>query len=279
MGYNNKMASRKLSPQQFRQRVYAHYTKHGRSLPWRETYDPYEILVSEIMLQQTQVERVLPKYSAFLHAFPGFLHLAEAPLKQVLGLWQGLGYNRRAIALQKTAQLVANRYMGILPPSFEVITSLPGVGAATAGAVCAFAFNKPVPFIETNIRTVFLHFFFPKRQQVADDDIVPLIEQTLDRTNTREWYYALMDYGVMLKQKYPNPSRRSAHHIKQSVFKGSNRQLRGKIVKAFIEKQDAVSASQLHRAIEDDLERVKKNMDALEKEGFLKKKGSRYWIA
>ena len=185
----------------FRDLILAHYRAHGRDLPWRQTTDPYRILVSEIMLQQTQVERVAVKYREFLERFPDFESLAHAPKSEVLLAWQGLGYNRRAIALQGAAQRVIEEYGGRLPADVETLATFPGIGKATAAAICAYAFNMPVVYIETNIRRIFIHFFFQDREGVRDDEILPLVERALDRENPREWYSALMEYG---DSKYSN---------------------------------------------------------------------------
>jgi A/G-specific adenine glycosylase len=204
---------------------------HGRALPWRSTRDPYKILVSEVMLQQTQVSRVVPAYRAFVKVFPTFRSLALAQRRDVLWVWQGLGYNRRALFLQRCAKEVVLRYKGKLPRNKEQLLELPGIGPYTAGAVLVFAHNIPTVMIETNIRTVFLHHFFKDAQHVHDKEIVPLIERTLDVTHPRAWYAALMDYGSHLKATHENPSRRSAHHARQKKFKGSDRELRGEIIR------------------------------------------------
>jgi A/G-specific adenine glycosylase len=214
---------------QFQNLIYDFYNRKGRSFPWRETNNPYHILVSEFMLQQTQTQRVIKKYEQFLIAFPDFPSLAQAPLQDVLSVWQGLGYNRRALSLKKTAHLIVSRH-GTLPDDPALLTTFPGIGKATAGAIIAYAFNKPAVFLETNIRTVFLHFFFSEEYNITDEQILPLVEQTLDRNNPRTWYYALTDYGVWLKEKYKNPEKRSAHYQLQSPFKGSNREIRGAIL-------------------------------------------------
>ena len=160
----DRIFSRKFDPvtgiSEFQQMVLDYYHQHGRPMAWRDTTDPYKILVSEIMLQQTQVERVLVKYPDFLAAFPDFASLAQAPLADILTVWQGMGYNRRAISLQKCAQRVMNEYDGMLPADVDTLATFPGIGRATASSICAFAFNMPVVFIETNIRRVFIHFFF-----------------------------------------------------------------------------------------------------------------------
>jgi len=200
-------------------------------MPWRDTHDPFAIVVSEIMLQQTQVDRVREKYTAFIARFPDFRSLAEAPLADVLALWQGLGYNRRAIALKSIAAIVTNEFAGRLPDPVEVLKKLPGIGHATASSIAAFAFNMPTVFIETNIRRVFIHHFFHDCTEVHDAEILPLVQKTLDRKNPREWYYALMDYGTSLKKSVPNPNRRSRHYAKQSKFEGSTRQRRGAILR------------------------------------------------
>ena len=247
--------------------IYSYYRKHARQFPWRETTDPYRILVSEIMLQQTQTFRVMGKYEAFIKAFPDFATLAGAQLNTVLSLWQGLGYNRRALSLKKTAEIVVSNFHGTLPDSYEELISLPGIGKATAGSILAFAFNKPIPFIETNIRRVYIHFFFNDREGITDSEILPLIEQTLDRENPRQWYYALMDYGAMLKKSVINPNRKSAHYTRQFRFEGSDRQIRGMILKALI--ASPMDEKALIETLAMDSSRVKKILVALEKEGFI----------
>ncbi len=264
--------------QRFQSEVYVHYHAHPRPLPWRETEDPYQILVSEIMLQQTRVERVVEKYREFLAAFPDLTALAQAPLRDVLHVWQGLGYNRRAIALKETAKKVVQDFDGALPGSAEQLRSLPGIGPYTAGAIAAFAFHQPVPIIETNIRTVYIQCFFAERQDVKDSEIMPLIQATLDRNNPREWYYALMDYGVMLKQTHGNPSRKSAHHTRQSRFEGSDRQIRGKILKLLLQKPLS-GKDEIFQAIKEDPLRLDKILKGLKKDGFIVRKGTKYGIA
>jgi A/G-specific adenine glycosylase len=221
----------------FRVAVYACYRAHGRSdLPWRKTRDPYRILVSEFMLQQTQVPSVLRKYEPFVRRFPDFEAIASSSLREVLAAWSGLGYNRRALHLMEAARIVVSEYGGKLPVSLDRLESLPGVGRATAAAVAAFAFGKAHAFIETNIRTVFIHHFFAGRRRVSDGEILPLVERTLDRGRPRAWFQALMDYGVMLKKGRRNPSRASARHARQGKFEGSARQARGKIIRALLER-------------------------------------------
>jgi A/G-specific adenine glycosylase len=230
------------------------------------------------MLQQTQTERVVEKYEQFIHSFPDFPSLARATLREILSVWQGLGYNRRAIALKTIAQTVMSEFHGNLPSSPETLTTLPGIGQATACAICAFAFNQPVVFIETNIRRVFIHHFFQKEKGVRDTEILPLVEETLDTSNPRKWYFALMDYGVMVKKESQNANKRSAHYQKQAPFEGSDRQIRGMILRA-LTMESPISQREIVRRLGMDPERVKKNLIQLQKEGFLKERRNQFTIA
>lgn len=263
-----------MSPKEFQKIVYEYYKTHGRhSLPWRKTNDPYKILVSEIMLQQTQVDRVVPKFQSFIKKFPTVRVLAKASLHDVLLLWQGLGYNRRALYLKRAAESIAKEHKGIFPKTVEALEALPGIGHYTARAVCTFAYNQPNVFIETNIRTVYIHHFFPKKKKVADIELLPLIEKTLDTKNSRLWYAALMDYGSMLKKTIQNPSRRSRSHIKQSKFKGSLREARGKILR-YITEQERVLARTLPRIFKDlEREKVTQALQSLIHEEMIIQKG------
>lgn len=260
---------------EFREAVLAHYREHGRDLPWRRTRDPYAILVSEVMLQQTQVSRVVPKYEAFLRAFPTVEALASAPLADVLRVWSGLGYNRRAKALHAAARTIVARHGGAVPGSYEELRALPGIGHATAAQVLAFAFGVAVPYVETNIRAALIHWFFPERDRVSDRELLPLVEATLDRDDPRTWCYALMDYGAALKRAVPNPSRRSAHHVRQAAFAGSSREARGAVLKALALRGRATTA----RIAADagiDAERIARAVEALEREGLVVRDG-RSW--
>jgi A/G-specific adenine glycosylase len=264
--------------QRFRRHLYRFFQDQGRQLPWRATTDPYHILVSEIMLQQTQVERVALKYEPFLNAFPDVWSLARAPLRDIMASWQGLGYNRRALALQRIARRLAVDFDGRLPAEVDTLRTFPGIGAATAGALAAFAFNQPVVFIETNIRRVFLHCFFPGQSGVRDREILPLVDQTLDRLQPRPWYYALMDYGTMLKRAAPNPNRRSAHHQRQAPFADSDRQIRGLILKALLG-SPALRLGNLVKAVGKNPARTTRLIHTLINEGFLEQEGAYLYIA
>lgn len=188
------------------------------------------------MLQQTQVDRVIPKYKKFLKKFPTLSSLAKAPLSSVLKEWQGLGYNRRAKMLHDAAGVLVAEHNGRFPKSKEALMRLPGIGPYTASAVRVFAFNERETLIETNVRSVFIHHFFPKKKEIADASLLPIITASVDVAHPREWYSALMDYGSHLKQTAGNASRRSAHHTRQIPFRGSPREVRGAIVKMLAKK-------------------------------------------
>ena len=243
-------------------------------MPWRETGDPYRIAISEVMLQQTQVDRVRPKYAAFLAAFPDFAALARAPLPEVLAAWQGLGYNRRALALSRLARTVIAEHGGRLPREPEALRRLPGIGPATAASIAAFAFGVPTVFVETNVRRVFLHEFFPGRPGVSDAELLPLVARTLDRRRPREWYHALMDYGAELARTVPNPNRRSAGYARQARFAGSDRQVRGAILRALLA-GGAATEARLGREVGAEPERLGRLLAALEAEGFVTRAGRR----
>lgn len=218
----------------FRKTVWSHYKNNKRDFAWRNTSDPYQILVSEFMLQQTQTIRILEKFTEFIKAFPTVKDLAEASLSDVLKLWQGLGYNRRAKFLYEAAKKIQMDFNGIVPLNIEQLDSLPGIGPYTARAIYTFSTNLPSTFIETNIRTVFIHHFF-KDSDVDDKEILKLVEQTLDTSDPRNWYYALMDYGVYIKKSVGNLNIKSKHYSKQSKFEGSKRQVRGQILKTILQ--------------------------------------------
>jgi A/G-specific adenine glycosylase len=220
------------------------------------------------MLQQTQVLRVLERYGRFLRAFPDPAALAQAPFAEALALWQGLGYNRRCLGLHRAASEIVARFRGRVPRSVEDLESLPGVGRSTACAVAAFAYGTPVVFIETNIRRVFIHWFFPGRKTVHDREILPLVARTMDRRLPGEWYNAMMDYGTWLASRVANPNRRSAHHVRQARFEGSRRQLRGRVLALLVGGGNRRIVT-LARAMGTTEARLSPIVRELETEGFL----------
>ena len=233
----------------FRTLVREQGRQHWRDLPWRGIDDPYGVLVSEVMLQQTQVKRVLGYWDRFMGLFPTPDALAAADTALVLEMWQGLGYNRRALMLKRCAQECAARYGGNLPSRYDALLELPGIGPATAAGVMAFAHNVPCVYLEKNVRIVFLHCFFPNEDKVPDRVLAPLVEAACPQHDVRGWYYALLDYGAHLKATLPNPSRRSASHVRQSTFEGSRRQKRAQVVRLVLG-DPGIHHEALHQALD-----------------------------
>ena len=269
----------------FRARVWEQGRSHHRDLPWRYIEDAYAVLVSEVMLQQTQVKRVLDYWPRFLALFPTIDALAAAGTSDVLEQWQGLGYNRRALALKRCADICAAENGGRLPETVDELVRLPGIGPATAAGVVAFAYDRPALYLETNVRTVFLHELFPGEDGVKDAALRPLVEFSCPADHARDWYYALLDYGAHLKATLPNPSRRSAHHTRQSAFEGSRRQKRAELTRIVLaagaEGIDASKAASLLNESERKAGRVNVSeeeiasiIDDLAAEGFFKRTGS-----
>lgn len=257
--------------------IQSYYKNNRRSFTWREKITPYHVFISEVMLQQTQTYRVEPKFNAFVERFDSFESLASAPFAEVLSYWKGLGYNRRALNLQKAAQEIVTAYQGILPDNEKALDALAGIGPATAASIVCYAFNKPTMFIETNIRTVYIYHFFPGRTDVSDKELAPLVSATVDQINPREWYYALMDYGVHLKKTVGNVSRASKHYTKQSTFEGSHRQVRGKILEALLhQKQTTLEMLTALLMIEES--KIEKALNELVDEGLVQQKSLLYTL-
>ena len=258
-----------MNTENLKNTLYAWYVKNGRhTLPWRQTTDPYKIFISELMLQQTQADRVVPKYEAFLKKFPNARTLARAQTSTVLKYWQGLGYNRRALFAQRTAQAVIKNYKGIFPRSVETLEKLPGIGPYTARAVSVFAYNESHLFIETNIRTVIIHHFFPKKEKVSDGEITKILKKVLDTKNSRKFYSAMMDYGSALKREGIKTHRKSSAYAKQSIFQGSFRQVRGEVLRIYT-KEGLVAVQRLFKLKK--AKEYKLAFAVLVKEGFIKK--------
>jgi A/G-specific adenine glycosylase len=262
----------------FRKIVYTWYKQNNRShLPWRTDYNPYDIFISEIMLQQTQVDRVVDKFNEFRKKLPDFNSLANSELSQLLAAWQGLGYNRRALSLRKAAQTIVEQFGGTLPDQPDQLVTLPGIGPATAASITAFAFNKPVIFLETNIRTVIIHHFCESEQPVPDSLLSEIATAIIDKKEPRQWYSALMDYGTMLKKTVGNLSRQSATYKKQSAFKGSRRELRGKVLKQLLE-TPKLSATKLSEYLSQPSETLLPVLEQLTRENIVKYFNGKYLI-
>lgn len=266
----------------FRRKILDRYAKNGRDLPWRGTHDPYKILVSEIMLQQTQVSRVLPKYQLFLQEFPTVATLAKAPDAKLLEVWSGLGYWRRAKFLKAATQEIITTHAGKFPKTPIELQKLPGVGPYTAGAVACFAFGSIEPFIDTNIRRVYLHFFFPDQEDVSDNDILPFAQKAIWKQDPRTWGWALFDYGAM-ELKSTTINKRSRHYAKQSKFAGSFRSFRAKAIKRLLaEPRKELSEDMLLDFLDEELRAAEKDwsaqevLEALVKDRMINKSHNQY---
>lgn len=250
----------------FRKTVWAHYRANGRhDLPWRATHDAYRIMVSEIMLQQTQVSRVMEKYRSFLKKFPTVDSLASAPLRDVLTEWSGLGYNRRGKYLHEAAKVIVSEFGGSIKKA--TAEKLPGIGPYTRAAIRVFAYSEPHTMLETNIRAAYIHHFFADMQSVSDRDIVPLMEKAAEEQDPRKWHWALMDYGAYLKKLHNNPTRKSASYVMQSKFVGSLREARGAIIRVL--NTGAHGDLAISQKLAFDERRVREALTALKRDGLV----------
>ncbi|HXH04894.1 MAG TPA: A/G-specific adenine glycosylase [Candidatus Nitrosotenuis sp.] len=253
----------------FQEEVWSQAHALARPMSWREDISPYRVLVSELMLQQTQVPRVIPKFESFMQRFPDVATLAHAPLGDVLSEWSGLGYNRRAKFLHNAAKQIVGS-SGHMPETVGELVKLPGVGANTAAAIMNYAYNIPTSYVETNIRTIYFHHFFPQAEGDIDDaTLCEYVDMTLDREHPREWFWALMDYGTHLKKTAGGRLSTSKHYKKQSPLKGSLREMRGCIISRLSTKPHAVEA--LREAVEAD-ERFTVALRDLAQEGMIENK-------
>ncbi|OHA63650.1 MAG: hypothetical protein A2842_02745 [Candidatus Wildermuthbacteria bacterium RIFCSPHIGHO2_01_FULL_48_25] len=294
----------------FQRTILSWYKTNRRDLPWRNTKDPYKILVSEVMLQQTQVTRVIPKYKDFLKAFPTLESLSKTSDKKLLKTWAGLGYWRRALALKETARILVNaqaakfltssrrrfstvakrkspraqnpksrrdfevRSLEILSP--RELETLPGIGPYTARAVSCFAFGNTEAFLDTNIRRVYLHFFFKNKKDVPDREIVRIAQKALRKKDPREWHYALFDYGATVL-KNSGANRRSRHYAKQSKFEGSFRSFRTKVVNFLLsQKQNRAPQKTIEALLKESPYPKEKVIASLLKDRLIKQSSTHY---
>ncbi len=258
----------------FRRKVRALYRQHGRRYPFRETNDPYAITVSEIMLQQTQLSRVIQKYTDWLQTWPDWSRLSRATNQQVLKMWSGLGYNRRALYLTQIAYKVVHEYDGCLPDDPGLLRRFPGIGPYTAHAIAAFAFGKPVAAVDTNIRKLLMHEF-ALTNSTSLKEIQKLAERLLPRSGVREWHYALMDYSYHAMK--PADRKRIPATTKQPRFEGSIRQIRGEIIRQLTTKK-RVSMTTVAKVLACAPERVLKAARDLEKDGLARISGYFVWL-
>ncbi len=255
--------------EQFAAWLWSWFVTHRRSFVWREQISPYGVFVSEVMLQQTQTARIAQRFEPFIKQFNSFASLAAADNTTILHAWQGLGYNRRAIYLRDAARIVQDEYGGLLPQEPAILGQLPGIGPATAASIAAFAFEYPSVFVETNIRSLLLYVFFPEQSDVSDALLCNVLTTLLPKKKIREWYYALTDAGVLVKELFGNQNTRSSGYAKQSTFVGSRRQVRGMILKQLLQ-LPFQSGDELASAMQKEVHIVKSVLEDLEREGLVR---------
>jgi A/G-specific adenine glycosylase len=253
---------------EFQNTVWSYYKQSGRDFLWRRNLTPYKIWVSEVMLQQTQTSRVAEKFPEFLKRFPSIKSLAESSQSDVLKVWVGLGYNRRALFLKKGAEYVRNELGDKLPREVLELEKIPGIGHYTARAIATFVWDQRHAFIETNIRTVYFNHFFKNKENVTDKELLGLVEKTLPEKNFREWYWALMDYGVELKKQGKGKNTKSRHYTKQSKFEGSDRQIRAAVVR-YLAKYGDTGMDILIKNLGFDVDRAEQQIQKQIDEGML----------
>lgn len=255
----------------FQKKVLDFYVKRGRTLPWRQTTDPYNIWVSEVMLQQTQVERVLPYYSSWLEKFPTVEALARGESSEVLRLWSGLGYNSRALRMRQCAKEIIQRFSGEFPRSEADLRSLPGIGPYTARAILSFAHNEEVPVIDTNIRRIFI-YVFSLPEKIPEGELESIARSLIPKGRSRDWHNALMDYGALeLTSRKTGIKPRS----QQSVFKGSDREVRGWVLKQLVRGERLRSSEVSKRFPEKETTKIISEMAA---QGLIRKDGAQLFL-
>jgi len=273
--------------------VLAWFEPRRRAYPWRRTRDPYRVLVAEVMLQQTQAARVEPAFARFLRAFPSLRALARAPLREVLVAWDGLGYNRRAVALAEAARRIAREHGGRVPRDPTALRSLPGVGPYTAAAVASIAFGLPAATVDTNVRRI-VSRVTAGAEDLGAGRVRELAQAWLDPRDPGAWNQALMDLGRELCRPRPRcepcPLRTGCRYAAghRSVvaprrkdaepFAGSMRQLRGAVVRA-LRRLPSATVDELTRTVGADGERVAEAVRRLSAEGLLERAGRRVRLA
>jgi A/G-specific adenine glycosylase len=213
--------------QSFQKHIFSWWKTHRRDLPWRHTHDPYAIYVSEVMLQQTQVSRVIEKYQEFLSAFPTVQTLYASPLSDILKIWKGLGYNRRAGYLKQTIDAIVKQYKGVFPKKDTELLQMKGLGIYTARAICIFAYKQDIAAVDTNIRQIISHYFFHDIQPSVKD-IQTVADQLVPKGKSWEWHQALMDYGALEMKGVKDKIKKKRNHI--TPFHKTDRYFRGRIV-------------------------------------------------
>jgi A/G-specific adenine glycosylase len=253
----------------FQEKIFNWWKSNRREFPWRQTTDPYKILVSEIMLQQTQASRVVEKYNEFINKYPSLENLASATGAQVLKIWSGLGYNRRALWLLEASKEIME--MKQFPKTSKDLEELKGIGPYTSRAILIFAFNKDVATVDTNIRRIFIHEGFAI-EETTDEELFTIANRLLPKGQSRDWHNALMDYGA---EKITAKKTGIRPPSKQSSFKNSSRMFRGAIVKYLI-KNSNVNDQKIANECQIPKEELDDILSSLIKDGLIVRSGTKY---
>jgi A/G-specific adenine glycosylase len=264
--------SKDLKVTQFQNKILQYYKKNGRDLPWRNTTDAYNILISELMLQQTQVSRVIDYYTTWLKTWPTIQHLAQANFKDVLQAWMGLGYNTRGINLHKASKIIVQHYNADVIAAMDEYKKIPGVGKYTSQAVKIFSTNADIVTVDTNIRRIFIHEF-DLSQDISDSELWSIAQHCLPKGKSRQWHNALMDYGAMyLTSKKTGISPKT----KQSTFEGSDRQIRAQILRDLL--NTPLTIHDLTQHYDHTTDRLLKILEKMKKQGIIKKEKEKYLL-
>ncbi|EKE40297.1 hypothetical protein ENUP19_0304G0045 [Entamoeba nuttalli] len=258
-----------LKIKQMHEKILKFYEKEGRKLPWRETTDKYKILVSEVMLQQTQVTRVIEKYKSWLIRFPTIQDLAKANLADVLEEWNGLGFNSRGKRLRDLAIEVCERYNGIIPSSVDKLLNLPGIGPYTANAVLIFSENQDIATVDANIRRILIHEL-SLDEKTPENILFAYANKCLPLGRSRDWHNALMDYGALVATgKKTGITAKS----KQSKFEGSRRSYRAELLRRIRKNNGSLSIENCEEVIKGTKYTLEEIIEGLEKDGIVHKEG------
>ncbi|MFN7161275.1 MAG: A/G-specific adenine glycosylase [Candidatus Gracilibacteria bacterium] len=295
---------------EYQKRLLDWYKQNGRDLPWRKTNDPYKILISEVMLQQTQVDRVMPKYFEFLEKFPTIEDLASASNGDVLRIWSGLGYNSRALRLKAVAEEAVSVYAGKLPDNREKLKALKGIGDYTSGAILAFAYHKPVSFIDTNIKRLVHRVFVGLELQgwrKTDKEMVKVVDEVCDFEHAYEYHQALMDLGATIckatklhchicpmkeicdayAEIKENPlvvaEKRVSYKKQGTPFKESKRYIRGGVVEYLRINAEGAGFKELYDLVNENLREMNETelktiLGDLTREGMIKEEGGKFLL-
>ena len=240
----------KVKKETFHKKIFSWWAKNKKQYPWRETSDPYTIMVSEFMLQQTQASRVIPKFNLFLKKFPDLESLANNTDREVLALWSGLGYNRRAIWLKEAPQYIIE--LGYFPQENRILKKIRGIGEYTSRSIPIFAFNVDIATVDTNIRRILIHEGFAT-EETNEKELFKIAEQLLPLHRSRDYHSALMDYGATLitaKKTGIKPK------TMKGKFKGSTRESRGKIIKLLLQNEKLSKAELSKKLGKKDIENI-----------------------